>query len=113
MEQNDFGSILSCIDRGFEVYGRNVASVVYWGFKQKYSLGKEDILAKPELFKALLLSMFGGGAKCMERAIVREIKDHFNLDLVNFFDMCEAIKKAKEHVIITQRQNLILDVINR
>ncbi|MGI0078866.1 MAG: hypothetical protein ACRECH_04520 [Nitrososphaerales archaeon] len=76
-------------------------------------MNKEDILTKPELFKSVLQNMFGGGAKCMERAIVREIQKYFNLDLVNFFDMAEAIRKAKEHMIITNRQNLVLDVINR
>ena len=113
MAQNEFGSILSCIDRGFEVFGRNVASVVYWEFREKHSLSKEDAISKPELFKSLLQNMFGGGAKCIERAIVREIQNCFNLDLVNFFDMPEAVRKAKEHIIITNRQNLILDVINR
>ena len=113
MAQNEFDSILSCIDRGFEVYGQNVSSVVYWGFKEKYCMGKEDVLTKPELFKALLQNMFGAGSKCIERAIVREIKECFNLNLVNFFDLSEAIKKAKEHIMITNRQNLVLDVMNR
>lgn len=76
-------------------------------------MNREDIISKPELFKALLQNMFGAGGKCIERAIVREIKEYFNLGLVNFFDMPEAIKKAKEHMMITLRENLVLDVMNR
>jgi hypothetical protein len=109
----EFESILSCIDRGLGVYGKSVTSVVYWSFREKYLMSREDIVERPELFKSLLQNMFGAGGKCIERAIVREIKEMFRLDLVNFFDIPEAIRKAKEHLVITQRQNLVLDVINR
>ncbi len=76
-------------------------------------MSREDIISKPELFKALLQNMFGAGGKCIERAIVREIRESFNLHLANFFDMLEAIRKAKEHLSITRRQNLVIDVMNR
>ncbi|HKW05469.1 MAG TPA: hypothetical protein VJN71_09245 [Nitrososphaerales archaeon] len=112
MEQR-FDSILACIDKGFEVYGQNIASVVYWEFKQKYSMNKEDVLSKPELFKVLLQHMFGAGSKCIERAIVREIRQCFDLDLANFFDLTEAIRKAKDYISIISHEDLVLDVMNR
>jgi len=91
--------ILESIDKGLDVFGTSVKSVVYYRFKTISNLEREDIARKPEQFSECLRSFFGQRAFNVEAAIVESLLETFHLTDVRQSDSAtRAIVEARKLV---------------
>jgi len=72
--------------------------MVYLKLQSDSQFARQDVIFKPEEFKIHLESIFQTGSKLFERSIVRELRNQFDLDLQNSFDLIGAIQQSKEIV---------------
>lgn len=87
--------ILACIDRGLDHLGENVKYVIYWHIENTFGLRKDKIPDSPEEFIRGLESMYGPGAKIIEKSMVREIVNEFGIKANNFVEAIREAKKAR------------------
>ena len=98
-ENYDEDKILECIDKGIDVFGSTVKSVIYYRFKVTFDLERKDIIRKPEQFSESLRAFFGERAFNVEASIVAAILDTFPLSDVNLSDSAaRAIVSARTFV---------------
>ena len=88
-------TILDCIDKGLDVFGASVKTVVYWGFEHDYGMEKRDVVTKPELFCNHMRDIFGQGSEIVERRIGHELRKAFGLEDVDKYDLTLAIKMIR------------------
>lgn len=89
--------IMECVDAGLKKLGPNVNQVIYFHLESKFGVKKEEILNRPEAFSKALHSIFGRGAKEIERLIVQKIQEKFKLHLKSKTSLIEAIQTAKNN----------------
>ena len=88
--------ILECIDRGLDVFGSSVKTVMYWRFRTIYNQERRDIVRKPELFSECLRTFFGERAFYVESSIVGAIFDNLRPSNVTISDsLTRAIVEAR------------------
>ena len=70
--------------------------------RDESNLTREDIAIKPREFKEHLDSMFGPGAKLIERSIAIQISERFKLKLRSSFDLVGAIDGARSTLSVVE-----------
>ena len=73
--------LLQCVDRGLDSFGSNMKQAVYWQLMSKEAISSDRILYNPEAFVRALKEIFGSGYPLAERAIVKEIRRVFQLQV--------------------------------
>jgi hypothetical protein len=91
--------ILECVDRGFGWFGKNLEKVIYTRLQWDFRITRPEIALKPEVFVACLEKFLGPGSKCVERAILREIKSKFPIEATGATDVAGAIEGAKRQLM--------------
>lgn len=96
LSASDDERILECVDRGLDVFGTSVKTVIYWRFQSIYNRERKDIVRRPELFSECLRTFFGERAFHVESSIVSVIQDKLNLENVKVSDsLTRAIAEAR------------------
>lgn len=91
--------LLDCIDKGLDVFGTSVKSVIYFRFKTIYNSERSEIPRKAELFSESLRFFFGERSFHVETAIVGSIVDSFHLTEVTYSDsLVRAIHEARKQL---------------
>jgi hypothetical protein len=86
--------VLQCIDTGMDSIGGTSKRIVYWYLAQKRSLTKDGILDDPNAFIEALKTLFGQGAGILERTIIRQLRESFNITLgENFTEVLALIRR--------------------
>jgi len=81
MATNLNAQVLQCIDAGMDSIGNTSKNIVYCYLVQKGKLTREGILDDPTSFIEALKNLFGQGAGILERTIVRQLRETFNIKL--------------------------------
>lgn len=80
-DQTNFRRVLfEAVDEGLLVLGKSGRDAVYFHLESLYSLRKEDVLEKPDVFVESLRKIFGMGAGVIEKAILKSLYDKLGLD---------------------------------
>jgi hypothetical protein len=66
-------ALLEAVDDGLLTLGESGRKAVYFHLQNLYSLKREDIADKPELFAEGLRKIFGIGATVIEKATLRSL----------------------------------------
>ncbi len=92
--------LLQCVDRALDQFGSNAKQSMYWALMAKEGVSSETIATKPEAFVRTLREVFGAeGSKVVERTIIEEIKDTFDLEKPSSsYTILEALDIAKRSI---------------
>ncbi|MFP3985679.1 MAG: NitrOD5 domain-containing protein [Candidatus Bathyarchaeia archaeon] len=92
-----YEKILQCVDTALKKFGENVSESIYYYLKKDFNLEKTEIPAKPEVFVKALTFIFGDqGAKIIEKQIITEIENNFQLKKDSFKETVSIIKKTSK-----------------
>jgi hypothetical protein len=61
-----------------QIWGKDVAYVIFYNFSEDNKRGKGEIVRDPALFEATLDKMFGTGSRVIKRKIIEEIAEEFH-----------------------------------
>ena len=89
--------ILDGVDRGFEIYGKNVKEIFYNQMEESIGIRRSDILNKPDLFERALLQFFTVGKTIVDRTIGKQILHEFKLPEVAGLNFRTAIEIVRRH----------------
>lgn len=81
MESESNLKVLQCIDAGLGSIGLAGRQAVYWYLAQRLDLKRERIPDHPNEFLDALRKLFGQGAGILEKTIVRQLRQTFNITL--------------------------------
>ena len=89
--------LLEAMEHGLFLMGEDFAQVTLYNLDTRYSLGKREILRKPERFVEALRDMFGEGAQVIENFIKQAICTEMGLSPSIFrrTSLSHCIRKAK------------------
>lgn len=85
--------IVKCIDHVLLQLGKNIRYVIYWYLEKEFGIKKEDIPKRPKEFIRALETVFGSGAKVMERLMIDVMEEEFKLNL-QVEDLEEAVQEV-------------------
>ncbi|MBS7608720.1 MAG: hypothetical protein QW734_10975 [Candidatus Bathyarchaeia archaeon] len=90
-------ALIEAVDEGLLMLGESGREVVYFRLRFSYAIGKEDVPSHPEIFDECLRSIFGSGAKAIEKAIIKNLYKKLGLKFVEKenFDFLEYLNYAK------------------
>jgi len=72
--------LLEAVDEGLLILGESSRRAIYFHLQNKFSLSREDIPDKPDLFTESLRKIFGAGAKVIEEAIAKSLCDKLGIE---------------------------------
>lgn len=92
---------LEAVDEGLLILGESSRKAIFFHLQNTYSLTREDIPSKPEVFVEGLRRIFGVGAKVIEESIVRSLyiklgikyNEKKNADLLDYLNDLRALSK--------------------
>jgi len=87
--------ILECVNAGLQTLGESAKNSIYFYAKKDFGLNKTEIPEKPQAFSVALTSIFGGGAKIIERSIVQKMSQTFKLNIKPELTLTEAVLLVK------------------
>ena len=93
MESESNLKVLRCIDAGLNSIGTAGRQAVYWYLAQKLDLKREKIPDHPNEFLDALKKLFGQGAGILERTVVKQLRQTFDITLGE--DMGEVLALIK------------------
>ena len=96
MESESTVKVLRCIDEGLSSIGTAGRQTIYWYLAQKLDLKRETIPDHPNEFLSALKKLFGQGAGILEKTIVRQLRQTFNVTLGDDMGEVLALIKGKE-----------------
>jgi len=102
LSENFESEIVKCVDRGLDAIGQNVKQVIYWHLENRLNIKRSEIASKPEAFIKALESMFGEGARHLEKAIIREISMTFDVPIPS--DSLAEVIRAARHIFKRQQE---------
>jgi len=89
----------SCVDRGLDSFGSNMKQAVYWTLMSKESISSDEILSNPDAFIRTLKEIFSSGYPLAQRAIVKEIKKTFSIEMQpGNYNLLEAFELASKEI---------------
>ena len=91
--------ILVCVDQGFRWFGQNVQKEIYTKLRWDFGFSRQDIPVRPEVFFKCLEKFLGPGSKCVERAVLQELKSEFQLKDMKATDVIGAIQRVKQQLL--------------
>jgi hypothetical protein len=72
---------------------------IYWTLMSKETISSDEILSNPDVFIRTLKEVFSSGYPLAERAIVKEIKRTFAIDMPpGSYDLQEAFDLASKEI---------------
>jgi len=88
-----------CVDKGLDSFGSNVKQAVYWSLMSKESISSDEVLSNPDAFIRALKEVFNAGFPLAQRAIVKEIKKTFEIDMSpGSYDLQEALDLVSKEI---------------
>ncbi|MEM3459120.1 MAG: hypothetical protein QXN36_00820 [Candidatus Bathyarchaeia archaeon] len=92
--------LFEAVDEGLLVLGKSGRDAVYFHLESLYSLRKEDVLEKPDVFVESLRKIFGMGAGVIEKAILKSLYEKLGLDYKEDknWDFAAYLNEAKNAV---------------
>ena len=94
--------MLSCLDKGLDVFGDSTKRVVNWNFEQQSQLKKEEIPEHMVEFSKTLKKMFGIGSDSVEKRIRAEITSFSKVKLEENDDLVAITTKVKREFLKRQ-----------
>jgi len=92
--------ISECVDAALKKLGKNAGESIYYYLEKDFNLKKFEMSKKPEIFEKALTKIFGEqGAKTIEKLIIIEIRNTFQLKRSFAFTFKEAVKVIKNSSI--------------
>jgi hypothetical protein len=98
--------VIECVDRGLGALGEAARRLVYWFLETKSHLKKEEIPDDPTEFVGALGALFGQGAGLLEKRIIKELEQTFNLTLgggETFAETLTMIRAKRQASLATNR----------
>ena len=74
--------ISTCIDAAFRELGSSVADALYFYLENNFGLKKSEIPTHIETFSEALHSIFGEGAKLIEKLCIKKLQQEFRIEIV-------------------------------
>ncbi len=71
--------VLECVDAGMDSIGGTSKRIVYWYLAQKRSITRDGIVDDPNAFIDALKTLFGQGTGILEKTIIRQLRQTFNV----------------------------------
>jgi hypothetical protein len=96
MEEYD---LLQCIDRGIEPFGSNLKHSIFWKMSILHNYSKQEVIQNPTILISVIRETLGDSSAAVEKSIVREIRNTFNLEREDSRDLAGAIEGAKRQII--------------
>ena len=93
--------VLQCIDVGMDSLGGTSKHIVYWYLAQKRNLTRDGILDDPNAFIEALRTLFGQGAGILERTIIRQLRQTFDVTFGENLTEVLALIRRKDSPIGT------------
>lgn len=81
------------MDHALLQLGKSIRYVIYWYLNKEFGMKKEEIPKRPEEFVKALETVFGSGAKVIERLMIDAIAEEFRLNL-----QVESLEEAVQEV---------------
>jgi len=101
--------LLRCVDKGLDSFGSNMKQAVYWTLMSKEAISSDRILTNPEGFIRVLKEVFSSGYPLAQRAIVKEIKKSFEIDVpAGSYNLLEVFEMASREISDLPRDPLIV-----
>ena len=94
---NTTTKILDGVDKGFEIYGKNVKGIFYDQMEKSLGFKRSDILNNTDLFDQALLQFFKVGKTIVDRTIGRQILREFGLPEVAGLNFRTAVEIVRRH----------------
>jgi hypothetical protein len=74
IQENELSTgLLNSLDKALDQYGASVKQVVYWKFETTFGYDRGSVFSHPNEFIKTLETVFGAGAKVVEKRISYEI----------------------------------------
>ncbi len=93
--------VLECVDAGMDSIGGTSKRIVYWYLAQKRSITRDGIVDDPNAFVDALKTLFGQGAGILERTIIRQLRQTFNVTFGENLTEVLALIRRKDSPIGT------------
>jgi len=94
--------ISECVDTALKKLGENVNKSIYYYLEKDFNLERFEIPKKPEVFEKALTTIFGEqAAKTIEKLILVEIRNTFQLKRGSTLTFKEAVRVIKNSCILT------------
>jgi len=74
--------IFACIDAAFKELGPSVADALYFYLENSFNLKKNEVPRRIETFSKALQSIFGEGAKIIEKVCIKKLQQEFKINVV-------------------------------
>lgn len=71
---------IEAVDEGLKSLGESGRQMIFFHLENSYSIKKQDIPKKPEVFAAALEKIFGEGALILEKLIAESLYSKLGLD---------------------------------
>jgi hypothetical protein len=73
-------ALIQAVDEGLLTFGESVKKIIYFHLKSKYSIEREDIPKKPELFFLAIQSLLGMGASSIAILVLKILCKKYRLN---------------------------------
>ena len=92
--------MVKTIEEGLEALGENVAKVIIHNVETRYSLKRNQIAKKPDLFMKALKDIFGEGSLTIERIIIETMsrKTGITMNGTENRNLSEAVGYVREQL---------------
>lgn len=86
--------VVKMVEEGLDVLGENVGRVILHHLEISYSLKRNQIAGRPDLFVKALGDVFGEGSLIIERILVETISQKMGIPLGK--KLCEVVRRMRE-----------------
>ncbi len=85
--------LLECVDKGLDSLGQQTKRVIFWHLERRWGIKREEIPRRLKDFVSALYSMFGTGARYIEKAIIREMNARMGVS-ADYDSLLEAAREV-------------------
>lgn len=90
--------LLQCVDRGLETMGSQIKRTVYWKISILHGSLHDTIVTNPKIFGNVLREIFGDTAIVVERSIIQELENAFELEQGDRQDLISVLEGARRQI---------------
>ena len=90
--------LLKCVDNGLDRFGTSVKQTIYWKITILHGSLENAIVENPSIFIGVMREIFRDSAIGVERSIIEEIRNTFNLSEEDTKTLGKTIGLAKEQI---------------
>ena len=94
----DADLIVNMIEEGLDALGENVARVIMYHLEHNYSLKRNEIAQKADLFTKALRDIFGEGSLTIEKIIIETISREIGIGEMGTRNLSKAIEHIRKHL---------------